>query len=430
MKMSIENKNYNLEKSSCWEKEKIFKTKKDLVIFEIKNNCSVNVIKRKLNELKQLEQELEGIKEQEKVLWINLIGEWDTFQRLEELKQCLKENTIQHTVKEWNTLRSICKKYYKHGTYSKILTNELWYKTLIIPWEILHIPSEKWIKKLKVEDKISHPEPISETKPTNENKSEQTEHPETFWKIIKKQVPTEQIKQNSKIEISETKQELLIQEKKQFLEKFLQIYGEYVSSYLDNTNFDNSENHKNYINFIKEKLLKYILNLQKEKNESWYIQSHIKSKLLWFIIDKNSELEKQTTFLSQTISNILFTKNDTELNKYEQESILGLRKLDTNDRDFDIFNLKEANLNNLVYQKLFTERQIDFKENNYVKEHLEKIQNLNIETINKIQQIYYQDPIIIWNERISKEYLNWKWEINTNERWLKAKNNIIQNILI
>jgi len=45
--------------------EKTFKTKEDLVIFEIKNNINPIIIKRGLKELKQLEKELEDLKQQE-----------------------------------------------------------------------------------------------------------------------------------------------------------------------------------------------------------------------------------------------------------------------------------------------------------------------------------------------------------------------------
>jgi len=132
-------------------KESIFKSKDELIIFEIKTNCSANVIKRKLDELKQIEKDLEEIKKQEELLWECLIEEWDTLQKLEELKQWLEKNTIKHIVKKWDTLWSICEKYYKHWAYSKILTDKLWYKTLIIPNEELYLPSKKWIKKLKLE---------------------------------------------------------------------------------------------------------------------------------------------------------------------------------------------------------------------------------------------------------------------------------------
>ena len=55
-------------KNKLSNKEKIFKTDDELIIFEVKRNCSVNVIKRKLNELKQIEQDLEEIKKQEETL--------------------------------------------------------------------------------------------------------------------------------------------------------------------------------------------------------------------------------------------------------------------------------------------------------------------------------------------------------------------------
>ena len=133
------------------EQEKIFKSKNELLIFELKNNCSKNTIQRKLKELKQLEEELKELKEQEKLFWIWLTEDNEIQARIKEIKNWLEENTIKHIVKKWDTLWSICEKYYKNWTYSQILTNELWYKIFIIPGQILYLPAERWMKKVKLE---------------------------------------------------------------------------------------------------------------------------------------------------------------------------------------------------------------------------------------------------------------------------------------
>ena len=359
-------------------------------------------------------------------------------------------------LKEWDTLRDLCEEYYwKWSISTIILIPKLWYREKIKIWEDLPLPLRKYILPLinkgipedepddnqKVGDMeikwdfgekytTSNPKPVK-PKRTRERKLEKTkqaDHKEKFWKIRKKEVPIDQIKQNWQREVEQTRKDLLKEEKKEFLEKFLQIYAEYVKTHLDDTVFDNAKNHQDYIQLLQWKLLTVILSKNFKSKEE--LQRTIEDKLLqvfkkdtrwtvskfaWKIFNINSELENQINFLSKTIANILFAKDNKELERYEKESILKLRKLDINDREFGIFNLKEANLNGLIYQKLFEEKQIDFKENEYVKENIEKIERINLDTINQIQEIYYQDPIIVWDEKIYKEYWNWKWEININK---------------
>jgi len=470
--MTIDSFSSNLESKNNKENNQESKSEKQerLIIFWLKQKwITYRWLKLKIKELKQAEKNLKDFPEDEEMK-----------QQVERLKKEINSKAVIIKVKENDNLRNLCKDYYgKWSVSTMILIPKLWYKEKIRIWENLPLPLKKYIlpliqkniwewntknvrewkgdmeiewdlgdenvssnpKTSETENNTSHQ--VSSEKLIWPQTSKQEEHKEIFWKITKKEVPTEHIKHNGQKEIEKTKLELLIQEKKQFLEKFLQVYAEYVQIHLDDTNFDNAKNHQDYIKLLQEKLLNTILNSEfKDKKELqkliedkllWVFIKDNRweaSKLIWYMLNTNYELKTQINFLSETISNILFAKNNIELNKYEQESILKLRKLDTNDRDFSIFNLKEANLNNITYQKLFKEKQINFKENEYVKKHLERIENINLETINQIQQIYYQDPIIVWNERIYKEYLDWDGKININDKWLKAKNDMIKDILI
>ena len=72
----------------------------------------------------------------------------DKIKRINELETWLKENVIIHYVEKWDTLRDLCEKYYKNPTYSKILTDKLWYKEKIIAGKYLYLPSKQDMLRL------------------------------------------------------------------------------------------------------------------------------------------------------------------------------------------------------------------------------------------------------------------------------------------
>ena len=331
----LENKN----KKEC---EKIFKTKEDLVIFEIKNNCSRNVIKRKLKELKQSEKELEELKQQEKELWMCLEEDGEIQTKVNEIVDWIKENTIKHTVKKWDTLRSICKKHYKHGAYSQILTDELWYKTLIIPWEILHLPSEKWMKKLKIgglqkkqenqeiQDNQDKNVPQKDkwlsddfwwwennhTEPQNNNQSPKSpQNPQISIEEQANQDFQEEANQNK--ETSDFDVDKFEQEKTILRKEYLLIYAQYLENYANNMNFasfrDDYKNLKDLSKYIKENIDNINLwNLKTEFNQKLWVHHNITE---WF----------------KKLIIALWNEDITNIWEYEINIIQSLRSADKND---------------------------------------------------------------------------------------------------
>ena len=317
--------------------EKIFKTKEDLVIFEIKNNINPIIIKRKLKELKQLEKELEDLKQQEEKLWISSEDNWKLQTRIKELKQWLKENTIKHIVKQWDTLYSICEQYYKNWEYSTILINVLWYKAIIIPGKILYLPSEKWMKKIKLGN-------IRENKHQNLNKEEkqkENQHKETNSVNI------------DNIDIQEINPDTLSikQAEKAFnewkisvIQDWLKIYAKYLETYANNLEFISitwrKKLQKNLVLASKSildsiediKTQQDLINLYHKNIKYFYDNLVFDNKYLW-----NKKIVNQFKSIIKACINWIKTKlqvpqNSTEIKKDE------VRKQVSNIR-WEIFNI-------------------------------------------------------------------------------------------
>ena len=92
---SISLENQEQQKQKIEKHETNQEKQERLVVFEIKNKIAPNIVKNKLNELKQLEQELEHMKKYE------IEDDFSVkIKKIEEIKNWIEENVIIHYVEK------------------------------------------------------------------------------------------------------------------------------------------------------------------------------------------------------------------------------------------------------------------------------------------------------------------------------------------
>jgi len=414
---SFETKN---KKENNEKQESKSEKKERLIIFWLKHNwITYKWLKLKIRELQENKKILKEFPDDKELR-----------KKVEKLEKAINSQAKIITVKEWDTLRNLCKNYYgKWSVSTMILIPELGYKEKIKIWENLPLPLKKYILPLikgnsgdKTKETTTHPEPKKpeENKPEQAEQSEHKETNQTKQKFDIDSIDIEDTKQD--VLDTKTAKETFENGKIDAIQQWLLIDANYIATYANNLEFVKitfrDDLQRNFLQASKN-IIKQIQNIKTSEDLNKLYQKNLKyfennlifgNEVFW-----NERIINQFKSVINACKNWL--KTDLKINNQENiskqeiikqvsnikwEIFQTIRKIDETDDGIlikDSWNY-EANFHNQTLNHILTETNL--------------IKPEQLADISKIQNFDYN--------KLLNDFLN-KKEIKDNQ----TETEILQN---